>query len=370
MSAATLYTPIQIGSTTLANRMIMAPLTRTRADSNETHMPNALMAEYYAQRATAGLIIAECTMVTDDCSAFYADPGIYNDAQVEGWRLTTEAVHKAGGKIFLQIWHPGRAAPAEYNNGKQPMAPSAIAIPHRYESAITKELVPNDTPRAMTDDEAKELVRAYGAAAARAIAAGFDGIEIHGANGYLVNQFLVPQSNQRGPESYYSGESIETRARFMLDVVDACVEAVGKDRVGIRVSPFVGYNAAAWENPAKDIPYVCSELNKRDIAYVHVERRDMLVPGRDMTVDATAAFKEHFKNAVITNIDFERAEAEQFVAEGKADAIAFGMLFLANPDLVRRFAEKRDDERNAPPAKALMYAEGPKGYSDFPFLKE
>lgn len=366
--SAKLYTPLQMGPTTLANRMIMAPLTRTRADSNETHMPNDLMAEYYAQRATAGLIIAECTMITEDGSAFYADPGIYNDEQVEGWRKTTEAVHKAGGKIFLQIWHPGRAAPAEYNKGKQPVAPSAIAIPHRYESAISKQLVPNDVPREMTDDEAREFVKAYGAAAKRAIAAGFDGVEIHGANGYLVNQFLVPQSNKRGPESYYSGESIETRARFMLDVVDACVEAIGADRVGIRFSPFVGYNAAAWENPAKDIPYVCEELNKRGIVYVHVERRDMLVPGRDLTIDATSLFKDSFKNLVISNIDFEREEAEKYVEEGKADAIAFGVPFLANPDLVRRFVEKRP-ERNPPPEKALMYAQGPRGYTDYPFLE-
>ena len=364
-----LYTPLQMGPTTLANRMIMAPLTRTRADSNETHQPNALMAEYYAQRATAGLIITECTMITDGCSAFYAEPGIYNDAHVEGWRLTTEAVHKAGGKIFLQIWHPGRAAPAEYNGGKQPVAPSAIAIPHRYESAITKELTPNDVPRAMTDDEAKAIVKAYGEAAKRAIAAGFDGVEIHGANGYLVNQFLVPTANKRGPESYYSGESIETRARFMLDVVDTCAAAIGADRVGIRFSPYVNYNAAAWENPAKDVPYVCAELNKRNIVYVHVERRDMLAPGRDLSLDATALFKAHFNGLVISNIDFERAEAEQFVDDGKADAIAFGMLFLTNPDLVRRFVEKRDGERNPPPEKALLYAQGPQGYTDYPFLQ-
>jgi len=358
-----------MGPITLANRMIMAPLTRTRADGNETHMPNDLMAEHYTQRATAGLIIAECTMVTDDCSAFYADPGIYSDDHIAGWRKTTDAVHKAGGKIFLQIWHPGRAAPAEYNKGKQPVAPSAVAIPHRYDSAISKALVPNDVPRAMSDDEARVIVKAFGAAAKRAIAAGFDGIEIHAANGYLVNQFLVPQANQRGPESYYSGESTETRARFMFEVVDACVEAIGADRVGIRLSPLVGYNAAFWENPAKEVPYVCSELSKRDIVYIHVERRDLYVPTRDMTVDITGLFRANFKNLIISNADFEREEAESFVAEGKADAIAFGVPFLTNPDLVRRFKERRP-ERNPPPAKAILYAQGPRGYTDYPCLDQ
>lgn len=363
-----LYTPLQMGPNLLANRMFMAPLTRTRADSNETHMPNDLMAEYYSQRATAGLIIAECTMITDDCSAFYADPGIYNDAQVEGWKKTTEAVHKVGGKIFLQIWHAGRAAPAEYNKGKQPIAPSAIAIPHRYGSAVTKELTPNDVPREMTDDEAKGIVQAYAAAAKRAMAAGFDGVELHGANGYLINQFLTPNANKRGPESRYSGASIETRARFMLDVVEACAEAIGADRVGIRLSPLVTYNAAYWENPEAEIPYVASELSKRGIVYIHVERRNMLTNERDATADVTGLFRANFNGVVISNIDFEREEAEQYVEEGRADAVAFGMGFLCNPDLVRRFKEKRA-ERNPPPEQALLYAQGPKGYTDYPFLE-
>lgn len=363
-----LYTPLQMGPLTVANRMFMAPLTRTRADSNETHQPNALMAEYYSQRATAGLLIAECTMITEDCSAFYADPGIYNDEQVEGWKLTTDAVHKAGGKIFLQIWHSGRAAPAEYNKGKQPIAPSAIAIPHRYNSAVTKELMPNDVPRAMTDEEALDIVKAYAAAAKRAIAAGFDGVELHGANGYLINQFLIPQANQRDSSSRYSGESIETRARFMLDVVEAVSEAIGADRVGIRLSPFVKYNAAYWEKPETDIPYVAKELNKRGIVYIHVERRDMLAPGRDMTIDATELFRNNFDGIIISNIDFEREEAEKYVDEGKADAIALGIPFMCNPDLVRRFKEKRE-ERNPPPEQALLYAQGPRGYTDYPCLE-
>ena len=368
---AKLYQPTKIGAIEVANRLIMAPLTRCRANANGEHVPTDLMAEYYTQRATAGLIIAECSAVVPNASAFYTDPGIYNSEQAAAWKKVTDSVHAAGGKIILQIWHGGRACPAEYNRGLQPVAPSAIAITHRYKSALDGELKPNDVPRALTDDEAREIIAAYGEAARRAVEeAGFDGVELHGANGYLINQFLTPNANKRGAESHYSGESIETRARFMLEAVEAAVAAVGKERVGIRLSPHVIYNNANYANPEADAAYLASELNKREIAFIHVERRDMFTPTRDKTVDVTNVFKANFNHAggsIIANIDFERAEAEQHVEDGKSDAIALGVPFLANPDIVRRFKEKRDDERNVPNMDTF-YVAGPKGYTDYPFL--
>jgi N-ethylmaleimide reductase len=359
-----LYQPVAIGSIAMANRIVMAPMTRARADPVE-HKANELMAEQYTQRAAAGLIITECAMVTPKTSAFFAEPGIYEDSQIEGWRKVTDAVHAAKSKVILQIWHGGRVCPTDYN-GQQPVAPSAIANPIPYHSATKGANTPYDEPRALSDDEARAIVKDFGAAAKRAIAAGFDGIEIHAANGYLINQFLVPTINKRGPESHYSGESIETRARFLLEVVDAAVAAIGADRVGIRLSPYVSYNEAAWSAPETEIPYVAQELNKRRIAYIHVMRRDMMNPKADPNLDATPLFRKNFNGAIIANIGFEREEAEKYIDEGKADAVAFGAVFLANPDLVRRFKENRP-ERNQVNWQTL-YGQGAVGYTDYPTL--
>lgn len=371
-SLAKLYQPTKIGAIEVANRMIMAPLTRCRANNNDEHVPTDLMVEYYTQRATAGLIIAECTSILPNTSAFHTDPGIYNKEQAAAWRKVTDSVHKAGGKIILQIWHGGRACPAEYNKGLQPVAPSAVAISHRYRSAIDGQLKANDVPRELSDEEAKEIIAAYGAAAKLAVEeGGFDGVELHGANGYLINQFLTPNANKRGPESYFSGETIETRARFAIEAVEACIAAIGKERVGIRLSPHVIYNDAKYADPEADAAYLASELNKREIAFLHVERRDMFTPTRDLSVDITSAFRDNFNHpggSILTNIDFEREEAERYVEEGKADGVVFGVPFLANPDLVRRFIEKRDSERNVPDQEGFYYP-GPKGYTDYPFLK-
>lgn len=362
-----LYQPLKLGAITIANRVVMAPLTRCRSD-NATHMPNDIMAEYYAQRATVGLIISECTMVVPNSSVFYSEPGIYEDGQIEGWKKITDSVHRAGGKMFMQIWHGGRVCPAEYNGGQQPVAPSPIRVNHHYISAVQNKPVPLDMPRALSDEEAQLIVKAFAEAATRAISAGLDGIEIHGANGYLVNQFLVPQANQRGPESRYCGASIETRARFLFDIVEACGKAIGSDRVGVRLSPYVTTGDGSWENPETDVAFVAGELNRQQIAYIHVERRDLARnPKRDLTVDGTLLFRRHFHGTIISNIDFERAEAEQFVDEGKADAIAFGQLLIANPELVRRFKEQRVERNPADPT--TYYFAGAKGYLDYPSLQ-
>lgn len=375
MSTAKLYSPTTIGAIEVANRIAFAPCTRCRSD-NETHLATPIMAEYYAQRASAGLLIAECTMVMPNTSAFHSEPGIYSDAHVESWRATTEAVHKAGGRIVLQIWHAGRACPAEYNSGQQPVSASAVAIPHRYNSCVQGTQVPHDTPRALTDDEVKDVVKAYAKGAANAIAAGFDGVELHGANGYLINQFLSPKCNQRTKEeSHYSCETIETRARFLLEVVDACTAAIGADRVGIRLSPHVTTHECEWANPETDIEYVATELDKRKIAFIHVERRDInrFAVNRDLTIDDTPAFRRYFKHgALFSNAEYEREEAERAVEGGVCDMIAFGRLLLANPDLVRRFKEKRP-ERNATDMSTwygfhVSAPLGAKGYTDYPFL--
>eukprot|EP00744_Colponema_vietnamica_P018181 GILI01025631.1.p1 GENE.GILI01025631.1~~GILI01025631.1.p1 ORF type:complete len:255 (+),score=51.45 GILI01025631.1:91-765(+) len=223
-------------------------------------------------------------------------------------------------------------------------------------------------PRAMSDEEAQAIVRDYAAGATRAIAAGFDGIELHGANGYLINQFLIPQANQRGPESRYSGESIETRARFLLEVVDACSAAIGANRVGIRLSPLVVYNGGQWENPERDIAYVASELEKRKIVYIHVERRDLLDPADRR--DVTGQFRKYYSGVIISNAGFEREESEQYIDDGMADAVAIGIPFMYNPDLVRRFQEKRP-ERNPVPENvfAVAYGDSAVGYNDQPFLE-
>eukprot|EP00742_Colponemidia_sp_Colp-10_P013844 GILJ01015672.1.p1 GENE.GILJ01015672.1~~GILJ01015672.1.p1 ORF type:complete len:335 (-),score=61.76 GILJ01015672.1:215-1138(-) len=307
-------------------------------------------------------------MVTPNSSVFYAEPGMYEDAQAEAWRKVPEAVHKAGGKIFMQIWHGGRVCPAEYNCGQQPVGPSAIGVAHHYISAIQKKPVLLDVPRALSDEEAQQIVVAFADAAKRAIAVGFDGIEIHGANGYLINQFLVPQSNQRGSESRYSGASIETRAQFLFDIVEACVSAIGADRVGVRLSPYVTAGDGSWENPAVDVPYIASELSKQQIAYLHAERRDLARnPNRDVTIDVTMLFRQHFDGILISNIDFEREESERVVEEGKADAIAYGQLMISNPDLVRRFTEQRPERNPADPS--TFYFTGATGYTDYPFLQ-
>jgi N-ethylmaleimide reductase len=364
-SIAKLYQPVTIGSISLANRMIMAPMTRSRSDPTE-HKANELMAEQYTQRATAGLIITECTMVSPKASAFFAEPGIYDDAHIEGWKKVTDSVHAAGGKIVLQIWHGGRVCPTDYNN-QQPVAPSAIANPMPYHHATKGAGTAYDEPRELTDEECKSIIQDFAAAATRAIAAGFDGVEIHAANGYLINQFLVPACNKRGPESHYSGETIETRARFLFEVVDAVSAAIGPQHVGVRLSPYVSYNEAAWAAPETEIPYVAEELNKRHLAFIHVMRKDMMNPSADPTIDATPLFRKHFTTgSIISNIGFEREEAEQYIEDNKADAISFGAVYLANPDLVRRFKEKRP-ERNQPDYKT-MYLPGPAGYTDYPTL--
>lgn len=356
MSHTKLFSPLQAGALTLPNRILMAPLTRCRADAD--HVPTPLMAEYYAQRASAGLIIAEATMAIEGNSSFWMEPGIYSDVQVQGWKLVTDAVHAKGGQIVLQIWHGGRACHPLLNAGAQPVAPSALPI--LGDEVHTPEgKKPYVTPRELRDDEIPGIVAGFKHAAENAKAAGFDGVEIHGANGYLLDEFLRDGSNKRtGP---YGG-SIENRARLMLEVLDVTISVWGADRVGIRISPLNSYNTMIDSDPVGITTYLAHQFNERKIAYLHVMRSDFFQAQQgDVMSPARAAFH----GVLIGNMGYTADEAEQAINDGKLDAVAFGTSFLANPDLPARIAAKAT--LNAPNA-AKFYSPGAEGYTDYPAL--
>ena len=348
---STLFDPIQIGDLHLHNRIIMAPLTRCRAD--EGRVPNALMAEYYVQRASAGLIISEATAVTPMGVGYPDTPGIWSDAQVRGWRNITQAVHAAGGKIVLQLWHVGRISDPIYLNGKLPVAPSAVK-PAGHVSLVRpmKDFV---TPRALETEEIADIVEAYRQGAENAKAAGFDGVEIHGANGYLLDQFLQSSTNQRCDR--YGG-SLENRARLLLEVTDAAIEVWGAGRVGVHLAPRADAHDMGDADRAETFTYVARELGKRGIAFICArehEAEDSLAP----------RLKEAFGGVFIANEGFTKEQANAWLAAGKADAVAFGVPFIANPDLPARLAQ--DAELN-PPRPETFYGQGAEGYLDYPTL--
>lgn len=351
-----LFNPLQTGSVSLANRILMAPLTRARADAG--HMPNALMAEYYSQRATAGLIVTECTMVAENTSAFYAEPGIYNAEQITAWKVVTDAVHAKGGKIFMQIWHAGRAAVPAFNNGVENVGPSAIAIDSEVHTPDGK--VPNAVPRELRLDEIPALVAAYAQGAKNAIAAGFDGVEVHGANGYLIDQFLRDSANTR-TDSY--GGSIENRTRFLFEVLTAVSAAIGADKVGLRLSPINSYNSMKDSDPLALISYLTTRLNEFKLAYLHLMRSDFF---QAQTGDVLTIARANYKGVLIGNMGYNADEAAQAISNSTLDAVAFGTSFLANPDLPARI--KQGAALNAPDA-ATFYTPGAKGYTDYPSLQ-
>jgi N-ethylmaleimide reductase len=351
-----LLSPLTAGALQLPNRVLMAPLTRCRADAD--HNPTPLMAEYYAQRASAGLIIAEATMVMEGNSSFWMEPGIYSDAQVQGWKAVTDAVHAKGGQIVLQLWHGGRACHPLLNGGVQPVAPSAIPI--TGDEVHTPEgKKPYVTPRELRDDEIPGIVAGFKKAAENAKAAGFDGVEVHGANGYLLDEFLRDGANKRsGP---YGGP-IENRARLMLEVLDAAISVWGADRVGLRISPLNSYNSMIDSDPVAITTYIAQQCSTRGIAYLHMMRADFF---QAQEGDVMTPARQHFKGTLISNMGYTADEAEQAISEGKLDAVAFGTSFLANPDLPARIAAKAP--LNAPNA-ARFYSPGPEGYTDYPAM--
>ncbi len=348
----TLFDPIRIGDLHLPNRVFMAPLTRARAV--DRRIPNDLMREYYVQRASAGLILSEATSVTLQGVGYADTPGIWSSEQVAGWKKVTDAVHEADGHIFLQLWHVGRISDPLFLGGQLPVAPSAIR-PAGHVSIVRpmKEFV---TPRALDLTEIPGVIAAYRQGAGNAQAAGFDGVEIHGANGYLLDQFLQDGTNHRTDE--YGG-SIENRARLMLEVTDACIAVWGKDRVGMHLAPRRDAHDMGDSNPLATFGYVARELGKRRIAFICAREHlggDRLGP----------QLKQAFGGVYVANEKFTKADAEAALASGEADAVAFGVPFIANPDLPRRL------ELNAPLNEAhpeTFYSSGPQGYVDYPALE-
>ena len=352
---ADLFTPLRLGSVELRNRIWMAPLTRCRAE--EGHLPGPLMAEYYGQRASAGLIVSEATMVLEGNSAFWREPGIYSQEQIAGWRLTTEAVHRAGGHIVLQLWHGGRACHPLLNAGAQPVGPSPIAI--TGDEVHTPEgKKPYVVPRQLRDDELPAIVEGFRQAARAAVAAGFDGVEIHGANGYLLDSFLRDGSNHRsGP---YGG-SLENRARLLLEVLEAVAQET--PLMGVRLSPLNGYNAMVDSDPVGLITWLAERLNDLPLAYLHLMRGDVL---GQQHADVLTPARQHFRGVLVANMGYTAEEANVAIASGALDAVAFGTAFLANPDLPERF--RRGAALNTPDP-ASFYSPGPQGYTDYPALE-
>ncbi len=352
----TLFTPLQLGALTLPNRILMAPLTRCRAE--EGHVPGELMATHYAQRASAGLLIAEATMAMPGTSAFWREPGIYDAAQIAGWRQTTDAVHAAGGRIFLQIWHGGRACHPLLNDGREAVSASALAITND-EVHTPQGKQPYTVPRPLRDDELPGIVEGFAQAARNALAAGFDGVEVHGANGYLLDQFLRNGSNQR---SGLYGGALENRARLLLDVLGAVCAVCGSDRVGLRISPLNSFNSMVDSDPIGLASWLARRLNEFDLAYLHLMRADFFGQQHG---DLLTPVRQHYQGVLIGNMGYSPEEAAAAVSAGKLDAVAFGTAFLANPDLPERI--RRGAALNAPDP-ATFYTPGPAGYNDYPSL--
>lgn len=344
-----LHEPLRVGAWQLPNRIIMAPLTRCRAGAGR--VPNALMAEYYRQRAGAGLILSEATSVAPMGVGYPNTPGIWSPEQVEGWRVITDAVHQAGGRILLQLWHVGRISDPSYLKGALPVAPSAIAAEGHVSLIRPKKAYV--MPRALATEEMPEIVEAYRRGAENALAAGFDGVEVHGANGYLLDQFLQDRTNRRTDE--YGG-SIGNRARLLLEVVDAVTGVWGADRVGVHLSPRGESHDIGDSDPSSTFGYVARELGRRGLAFLCV--REHQGPGA-----IGHELKQAFVGVYIANDRFTPATAATVVGEGGADAVAFGRLFIANPDLPVRLAAGAP--LNAPDANTF-YADGAAGYIDYP----
>ena len=350
----TLFDPLQIGDLAVPNRIFLAPLTRNRS-TGPGRVPNALMRDYYVQRASAGLIISEATSVAPAGVGYPHTPGVWSDEQVEGWRKIVEGVHGAGGRILLQLWHVGRISDPVYHDGALPVAPSAIAP--KGNVSLLRPQRPYVAPRALKTEEIPGVVEAYRRGAENAQKAGFDGVEIHGANGYLLDQFLQDGANKR-TDAY--GGGIENRARLMLEVTDAVVSVWGPGRVGVHLAPRGDSHDMGDSDLAATFGYVARELGRRKIAFLCARE---LTKAPRLGPDLKAAFG----GVYVANEGFTREAAEAAVAAGEADAVAFGKLFLANPDLPRRFA--LGAPLNAWNSETF-YSEGPAGYTDYPALDD
>ncbi|MDF2373710.1 MAG: alkene reductase [Rhizobiaceae bacterium] len=360
MTTEKLFTPLKAGALDLANRIVMAPLTRNRARA-EDDAPYDIHVEYYAQRASAGLIITEASQIMPEGKGYAWTPGIYSKAQIDGWKKVTDAVHAKGGKIVVQLWHVGRISHTSLQpGGKAPVAPSAIAA--KAKTFDGTAFVDTSVPRALETDEIAAIVDAYRQAALNAIEAGFDGIEVHAANGYLIDQFLRDGSNLR--DDIYGG-SIENRTRFLVEVMDAVTQAIGADRVGIRLSPLSNANAIADSNPMALFSHVIDRLNPYGLAYLHLVEGQTGGPRETPEGTDINALRKRFEGAYMANNGYTRSMAIEAVESGAADLVAFGRPFIANPDLVARLqqdAPLNDLDRGT------LYGGGREGYVDYPTL--
>jgi N-ethylmaleimide reductase len=354
-----LFAPFRLGDLELPNRIVMAPLTRNRA-THGTDAPNDLNVEYYRQRASAALIVTEATQISQQGQGYIWTPGIYTQAQVEGWKKVTQAVHEAGGRIFLQLWHVGRISHVSLQpNGAAPVSSSAIRA--KAQTFVESGFVDVSEPHALTTDEIASVVRDYATAAENAKKAGFDGVEIHAANGYLIDQFLRDSVNQR-TDAY--GGSIENRTRFALEVSDAILKIWDRGRVGMRISPVSPFNDLSDSDPEKVYFHLAEKLSDRGLAYLHVVEGATGCP-RDAAPFDFVALRKIFSGAYMANNGYTRELAIEAITEKRVDLVAFGQLFISNPDLVERL------RRNAPLAKAdqaTFYGGDAKGYTDYPAL--
>jgi N-ethylmaleimide reductase len=348
-----LFTPYRLGHLDLGNRLVMAPMTRSRAIAG--NVPNPLAASYYAQRASAGLIVSEATQVSPQGVGYIRTPGIHSAEQVAGWTAVTDAVHRTGGKIFLQLWHVGRISHPDFHGGELPVAPSAINAASKV--FTPKGLQPTVTPRALELAELPGIVEQYRRGAENAKAAGFDGVELHGANGYLLDQFLRDGTNRR-TDAY--GGSVENRARLPLEVTRAVIDVWGADRVGYRISPNGVFNSMSDSNPVETFSYITEQLSKLGIVYLHV-----VDPVADGAKRLSPLLRRKFARTYIVNGGYGPDTASDAIWSGEADLVAFGVPFLANPDLPQRY------RTNAPlnaPDKDTFYAGEEKGFTDYPAL--
>jgi len=358
-TTTTLFDPITLGDYHLPNRIIMAPMTRGRAE--EKAIPGDLMVTYYGARADAGLIITEATAISPQGYGWLNTPGIWTDAQEKGWKAVTDVVHNKKGRIFLQLWHMGRVSHPDFLSGELPVAPSEIAARGNSHTPLGKKTYVK--PRALKVEEIHGIVADFKLAAKRAIAAGFDGIELHGANGYLIDQFIRDGSNKR-TDNY--GGSIDNRLRFLMEVTSAVIDAVGPGRVGVRLSPTGGYNDMVDSNPIKTFTRAAQLLDPLKIAYLHTMEA---LPGNVFAAEGehvTPYIRSIYKGKLITNGGYDKHLASEALKANEVDAIAFGVPFIANQDLVRHYKE------NLPllmADSATFYTQGPKGYTDYVVLK-
>jgi N-ethylmaleimide reductase len=352
-----LLTPVKLGDYQLKNRVVMAPMTRDRADNAEL-APTQLHAEYYAQRAGAGLIVTEGSQISRQGVGYINTPGIHSAAQVAGWKQVTDAVHARGGRIFLQLWHVGAVSHPDFHGGALPVSASAF---NPGAKVFTPSFEQKDTvpARELSTSEVQQVVQDFAQGAKNAIAAGFDGVEIHGANGYLVQQFLRDSSNHRTDQ--YGG-SIENRARFLFEVVGAVVKAVGAGKTGIRLSPTNSYNNPPDSDSQALYDYVIGKLNDYHLAYLHLRDAAGPVSGNNQVADVTGHYRKLYKGTLITNTGYDRDKGNQAVSSGRADLVAYGVPFISNPDLVERFASGAE---LAKADGATFYSPGPKGYTDY-----